>query len=80
MRTELNKYIVADTEICHGRPTFRGTRIIVSDIIELVAAGNSVETIIDQYPSLNREMIQGALEYAAKVIRKEQYVKFKVPA
>lgn len=80
MRTEINKYIVADSEICHGKPTFRGTRILVSDIVELVAAGWSDEKIIVQYPSLNKEMIRGGLEYAAKVIRGEHYVRFKVPA
>ena len=81
MRTEINDYIVADTEICHGKPTFKGTRVIVSDIIELVAVGWSAERIIDQYPSLNEEMIRAALEHAARVIsRKEHYVRFKVPA
>lgn len=33
----LGRYIVADPEICHGEPTFRGTRILVSDILEQVA-------------------------------------------
>ncbi|PKP54342.1 MAG: antitoxin [Candidatus Altiarchaeales archaeon HGW-Altiarchaeales-3] len=81
MRTEVNEYIVADTEICHGKPTFKGTRIMVSDIIELVADGVSNEKIIDDYPSLNNDMIRSALEHAARIMRrKEHYVKFKVPA
>ncbi|MBI4452562.1 DUF433 domain-containing protein [Candidatus Woesearchaeota archaeon] len=81
MRTEISKYIVADSEICHGKPTFKGTRVLVSDIIELVAAGESVESIIRGYPSLTREMIRDALEYAAKSVSGEQYVRFsKIPA
>ena len=80
MKTKINDYIIADSEICHGKPTFKGTRVLVSDIIELVAAGWSDKKIITQYPGLNREMIQGALEYAARVIRREHYVRFKVPA
>ena len=81
MRVEISKYIVADSEICHGKPTFKGTRVLVSDVVELVAAGESVEKILEEYPSLNSEMVQEALEYAAKAISGERYVKFsKVPA
>jgi uncharacterized protein (DUF433 family) len=34
-----NRYIVADPAICHGQPTFRGTRILLSDVLEQVASG-----------------------------------------
>lgn len=80
MRTEINNYIVADSEICHGKPTFKGTRILVSDILELVADGVPAEEIIEEYPGLNREMIKEAQMYAARVIGGEHYVRFKVPA
>ena len=53
---------------------------MVSDIIELLAAGEPIERILEEYPSLNREMIREALEYAAEVIRGEHYVRFKVHA
>jgi uncharacterized protein (DUF433 family) len=77
MRIEIGRYIVIDDEICHGKPTFRGTRILVSDVIELIAAGVSPEEIIrDYYPSLSKEMIKEALEWAAKIIRGEHYVKY----
>ena len=77
MRIEIGRYIVIDDEICHGKPTFRGTRILVSDMIELIAAGVSPEEIIrDYYPSLSKEMIKEALEWAAKIIRGEHYVKY----
>ncbi|RZN40087.1 MAG: DUF433 domain-containing protein [Methanophagales archaeon ANME-1-THS] len=74
------RYISADPDICHGKPVFKGTRILVSDIIELLAAEEAIEKILEEYPSLNREMIREALEYAAEVIRGEHYVRFKVPA
>ena len=81
MRVEISKHIVADSEICHGKPTFKGTRILVSDTVELIAAGESVEKILKSYPRLTKEMIQEALEYAAKLVREEHYVKFsKAPA
>ena len=45
----LGRYIVADPAICHGKPTFRGTRIFVSDVLEMVAEGLAWETIIEQW-------------------------------
>ena len=42
-------------------------------------AGESIETIVEEYPSLNAEMIREALEYSAKVIGGEHYVRFEVP-
>ncbi|MGC9103949.1 MAG: DUF433 domain-containing protein [Candidatus Methanodesulfokora sp.] len=82
MRIEIGRYIVIDDEICHGKPTFKGTRVLISDVIELLAAGLSPEEIIrDYYPSLNEEMIREALEWAAKIIRGEHYVKYtELPA
>lgn len=65
MRVEVSKHIVIDTEICHGKPTFKGTRIIVSDVLELIAAGEPVENILRSYPGITREMINDALKYAA---------------
>lgn len=82
MRVEVSKYIVIDDEICHGKPTFKDTRVLVSDVIELIAAGLSIKEIIrDYYPSLNQDMIKGALDWAAKIIRGEHHVKrTEVPA
>lgn len=75
------RYIIADPDICHGKPVFKGTRVLVSDIIELVAVGEPIEKILRSYPSLNRGMIQEALEYAAKLVRGEHYAKFStIPA
>lgn len=82
MRIEISKYIVVDNEICHGKPTFKGTRVLISDVIELVADGVSTKEIIrDYYPSLNEKMIKGALEWAANIVGGEHRVRYtKVPA
>ena len=75
MRLEIGKYIVVDDEICRGKPTFRGTRILVSDVLELLGAGVSVEEIIrDYYPSLSEDMVKEALKWAAEIVRGERYV------
>ena len=43
----IGRYIIADPEICHGQPTFRGTRILVADVMEQVAGGIAWETIVE---------------------------------
>jgi len=45
----IGRYIVSDPEVCHGKPTFRGTRIMVSHVLEMVAEGISWEAIIQEY-------------------------------
>jgi uncharacterized protein (DUF433 family) len=61
LRVEVSKYIVLDDEVCHGKPTFRGTSVLVSDVIELLATGLSIEGVVrDYYPSLDGEMIKDA--------------------
>lgn len=77
MRVEFGRYIVVDDEVCHGKPIFKNTRILVSDVLELLAEGLSIEEIIrEYYSSLNKEMIKEALNWAAKIIRGEHYVKY----
>ena len=44
----IGRFIVADPKICHGKPTFRGTRILVADVLEQVASGVAWETIVSE--------------------------------
>ena len=60
--------------ICSGKPVIRGTRILVSNILGLVAGGYSADRILEVYPELTREDITSALEYAARVIDEEQVI------
>lgn len=62
-------YIVVDPQICHGRACIRGTRVMVSVILDNVAAGISTTEIIESYPSLTPEAIQAAIAYAAELAR-----------
>ena len=48
-RQLFGRHIVSDPEICHGKPTFRGTRILVADVLEQVAEGLAWETIIEEW-------------------------------
>ncbi|HXT11118.1 MAG TPA: DUF433 domain-containing protein [Candidatus Angelobacter sp.] len=60
--------ISINPDICNGRPVVRGTRIAVQTILEFLAAGDSVEDVLEEYPSLVREDIQACLNYASRVI------------
>jgi uncharacterized protein (DUF433 family) len=56
------RYIVSDPEICHGKPTFRGTRIMVADVLEQIADGLDWETIIEEWHgSITKEAIAEAV-------------------
>ena len=70
MRIEINKYIVIDSEICHGKPTFKDTRIMVYLVLEMLQAGATIKEILEAYPSLTEKHIKAALEFAAKVTGK----------
>lgn len=63
------EYITVDPLICHGKACIKGTRIMVSVILDNLAAGFSYEDIIKSYPSLNREFIKAAIAYAAELAR-----------
>lgn len=57
--------IVADPAILAGKPVVRGTRLSVELILELLAAGESEQSIIENYPGLKREDILACLAYAS---------------
>jgi uncharacterized protein (DUF433 family) len=57
--------IVIDPEICGGRPTIRGTRMRVSDVVDLLAAGETRAVILEDYSYLVDEDISAALDESA---------------
>ena len=60
-----------DPEICHGKPRIKGTRIMISIILEWLEAGKSFGEIIDAYPGLTNEDISAAIRYARKFLEEE---------
>lgn len=62
-------YITTDPEIMHGAVCFRDTRMPVSVVLDNLAAGETPERILDQYPSLKLEHILAAIGYAAELAR-----------
>lgn len=63
--------IVRDPAICHGQATIRGTRVMVSVILDNLAAGLTEDEILDGYPSVTREGIRAAIAYGAELARDE---------
>jgi len=61
--------IGADPNVCHGKVCVKGTRILVSVILDNLAGGVSSEAILRSYPSLKPEDIQAALSYAAELAK-----------
>ena len=62
-------YITTDPEIMHGAACSRGTRIPEPVVLDNVAAGETLERILDHYPSLKPEHIPAAIGYAAELAR-----------
>ena len=63
------EYITVDPSVCHGKACIKGTRIMVSVILDNLAAGLAVDEILLSYPSLTREAVRAAITYAAELTR-----------
>ncbi len=61
--SNLIERITTDPNVCHGKACIRGTRVMVSVILDNLAAGLSVAEIVKEYPSLKPEDVQAALAY-----------------
>ena len=57
--------IVRDPQICGGEPVFRGTRVTLRTVLASLAAGDSADEILADFPSLKIEDVQAAIEFAA---------------
>jgi uncharacterized protein (DUF433 family) len=64
----LGRYIVADPKICHGKPTFRGTRIMVGQVLKRVAKGTPWDDIVAAWDgSVSKEAIAEAVSLAERI-------------
>jgi uncharacterized protein (DUF433 family) len=60
--------ITSDPAICHGRPTIRGLRYPVANLLELLAAGMTIDEVLADYPDLERDDLLAALEFGALIV------------
>ena len=70
-------HISVDPNVCHGKTVIKGTRIMVSVILDNLASGVSREMILKDYPSLANEDIDAALQYAAELAN-ERVIPLKI--
>jgi uncharacterized protein (DUF433 family) len=61
--------IQSDPSVMMGKPVVAGTRVTVEIILEKLAAGETVEQLLDAHPRLTREGVSAALDFAAQVLR-----------
>ncbi len=62
-------FVIVDPMICHGQACIKGTRIMVSVILDNLAAGLTPEEIVESYPSLSKEAVGATIAYAADLSR-----------
>ena len=62
-------HITSDPSVMLGKPVVAGTRITVESILEKLAAGETIEDLLEAYPNVTREGVQAALAFAAKALR-----------
>ncbi|MGH8605189.1 MAG: DUF433 domain-containing protein [Gammaproteobacteria bacterium] len=68
---EWRHYIISDPQICHGQLCAKGTRVLLTNILDSLAEGASREEILGSYPSLAPEHIDAAIAYAAELAHEE---------
>lgn len=67
--------ITIDEDICNGKPTIRGKRITVQTVLEFLGAGETVDEILYQYPSLEKEDIAACLQFASFLMDRNYVIK-----
>lgn len=63
------KLVESDPQIKMGKPVIAGTRITVESIIDKLAAGETIEQVLEAHPRLTREAVRAALAFAADILR-----------
>ncbi len=60
--------ITIDPNVCHGKPTIRGLRYPVENMLELLASGMTIEELLLDYPDLEKEDFLACISYASKLV------------
>ena len=61
--------IIIDPNICNGLPTIEGTRIAAQTVLEFLSAGDTIEDVLAEYPTLCREDVLSCLAYSAQLMK-----------
>jgi uncharacterized protein (DUF433 family) len=74
LKVSVMERIEINPAVCSGKPVIRGTRIMIRNILGMVAGGYTTERVLESYPELTRDDVVAALEYAARVVDEDQVV------
>lgn len=71
---EMMKRISINPKVCHGKPCIKGTRIMVQQVLDLLAGGLSIEEIIsgDYFPDLTKEDVLACIAFANQLLKEEE--------
>ena len=72
MESGWQDHISVNPEVCHGKPCIKGTRIMVSIILDYLSAGEPIDAILREYPQLTEADVRAVLGYAAWLAREEE--------
>jgi uncharacterized protein (DUF433 family) len=72
---EITERITIDPDVCNGKPTIRHKRITVQTILEFLSSGDSVESILEQYPTLDEEDVYACLKFAKDLVEHNYVVR-----
>ena len=68
---ELLELISIDADVCHGQPCIKGTRVLVTVVLDALAAGLSPADIVRHYPTINEDSVRAAAAYGAWLAKQE---------
>jgi uncharacterized protein (DUF433 family) len=66
--------ITAHPSVCSGKPCIRGTRIMVKNILGMMAGGYNLDQVLEAYPELTREDVVAAVTYAAQLVEEDRLI------
>ena len=61
--------IIIDPDICNGLPTIQGTRITAQTVLEFLSAGDTIDDVLDEYPTLSREDVLACLAFSSSLVK-----------
>ena len=73
MPSDASQYISVKPDICHGKPCFKNTRIMVYLVLDMLEAGRTFAEIKSAYPELTEDHVKAALEFAARAVETGRY-------
>lgn len=71
---DVGEIITIDPDVCNGKPTIRRKRITVQTVLDFLGNGDSIEEILENYPSLTREDIYACLKFATNLMENNYVV------